>query len=333
LHSRAVSAFADKSVDLEKRLQQECRRAESAESELKVVRDHCRSLEGQLKSSSDSVVTLQSQLSQAEADVRLCKHAMQLDDDRCNELEAKLRQLSHDHEVYVQEITEQVEAQMNVQDGFVSYIQALGSSGNSAPNQDSAYLGSNVVPCSDRDLFEMDEALKRLLKDEKQAKPISAAARIIWLQLCGGSTPGTAELRVCVKWLMQHDISGALGLPVFQRPVVDLALAALSVRLNFQDFVMLAAGCVAASHSLSRFLSVSGPSLVISRAQFKQNVRWFGLKRLNTDASCDEAFDSIDCSGSGIISFRQFDEWYEREKCSDIVASLASNVSGEFLKL
>ena len=128
LHTRAVSAFADKSVDLEKRLQQESRRAELAESELKVVRDHCRSLDGQLKSSSDSVFTLQSQLSksdsewrlefdaiqqqlqqqglqaatfskelqaqttradeatamlrEAEADVRLCRHAMQLDADR-----------------------------------------------------------------------------------------------------------------------------------------------------------------------------------------------------------------------------------------------------------
>ena len=77
LHSRAVSAFADKSVDLEKRLQQESRRSETAESELKVLRDHCRSLESQLKSSSDSVVTLQSQLSKSDSDWRLEFDAIQ----------------------------------------------------------------------------------------------------------------------------------------------------------------------------------------------------------------------------------------------------------------
>ena len=129
LHSRAaISAVTQKTAELEHRFLIEKQRAETAESELKVLRDHCRSLESQLKSSSDSVVTLQSQLSKsdsdwrlefdaiqqqlqqqalqaatfskelqaqttradeatamlrdAEADVRLCRHAMQLDADR-----------------------------------------------------------------------------------------------------------------------------------------------------------------------------------------------------------------------------------------------------------
>ena len=77
LHSRVVSAFADKSVDLETRLQHEGRRAEAAESELKGVRDQCSALESELKSSGDSVVALQSQLSKADGDWRHEFDAMQ----------------------------------------------------------------------------------------------------------------------------------------------------------------------------------------------------------------------------------------------------------------
>ena len=78
LHSRAVSAFADKSVDLEQRLQQEARRAEAVESELKAVRDRCSILESQLKSSGDSVLALQSQLSKSDGDGRREFDAIQL---------------------------------------------------------------------------------------------------------------------------------------------------------------------------------------------------------------------------------------------------------------
>jgi hypothetical protein len=63
LHSRAVSSFADRSVDAEKRLQLETRRADAAESQLKVARD-------QLSSSNDSLHALQSQLSQSESEWR-----------------------------------------------------------------------------------------------------------------------------------------------------------------------------------------------------------------------------------------------------------------------
>ena len=77
LHSRVVSAFADKSVDLETRLQHEGRRAEAAESELKGARDQCSALESELKSSGDSVVALQSQLSKADGDWRHEFDAMQ----------------------------------------------------------------------------------------------------------------------------------------------------------------------------------------------------------------------------------------------------------------
>jgi hypothetical protein len=124
---------------------------------------------------------------------------------------------------------------------------------------------------------------------------------------------------------MQHDAAAAFGLPVFQQPAVDMALAALNVHLNFQDFMMLIVRCVAASHSLSRFFSISGPSLVISRAQFKENMRWFGLKALKSEAVCDETFDAIDADRTGMISFRQFDEWYEPEKSSDIMAGILEN--------
>ena len=372
LHSRAVSAFADKSVDLEQRLQQEARRAEAVESELKAVRDRCSILESQLKSSGDSVLALQSQLSksdgdgrrefdaiqlllqeqasqaetlnkqlqaqtaradeatakwrEAEADIRQCKQAMQLDADRCNEQTAKLQMLSQEYEANLQEITEQVDHQMNVQDGFLSYLQAFSIPDHCTSDPQLSYLGSNVTACSDRELFDMDTALARLLKIEKQPQPLSAIARMIWLRLCSDSpSPGAAPLRVCVKWLMQHDAAAAFGLPVFQQPAVDVALAALNVQLNFQDFLMLVVRCVAASHSFSRFLSVSGPSLVISRAQFKQNMRWFGLKVLSSEAVCDEAFNAMDDDGTGMISFRQFDEWYEPEKSSDLLA-------GELLK-
>jgi flagellar biosynthesis chaperone FliJ len=77
LHSRAVATFADKSVDLDKRMQQEARRADEAESELKAVRDHCSSLESQLQSSSNSVLTLQMQLSKTDGDWRRELDAMQ----------------------------------------------------------------------------------------------------------------------------------------------------------------------------------------------------------------------------------------------------------------
>ena len=63
LHSRAVSSFADRSIDAEKRLQLETRRADAAESQLKVARD-------QLSSSNDSLRALQSQLSQSESEWR-----------------------------------------------------------------------------------------------------------------------------------------------------------------------------------------------------------------------------------------------------------------------
>jgi predicted nucleic acid-binding Zn-ribbon protein len=77
LHSRAVSAFADKSVDLDKRIQQEMRRADVAESELKAARDRCSSLESQLQGSSNSVLSLQMQLSKTDSDWRRELEAMQ----------------------------------------------------------------------------------------------------------------------------------------------------------------------------------------------------------------------------------------------------------------
>jgi len=70
LHSRAVSSFADRSIDAEKRLQLETRRADAAESQLNAVQDEFRRLESQLSSSNDSVRALQSQLSQSESEWR-----------------------------------------------------------------------------------------------------------------------------------------------------------------------------------------------------------------------------------------------------------------------
>ena len=373
LHSRAVATFADKSVDLDKRMQQEARRADEAESELKAVRDHCSSLESQLQSSSNSVLTLQMQLSktdgdwrreldamqqqlqelasqadtmsgelqaqaaradaatakwrEAEAEVQQCRHSLQrsfhqLEACRCSELQEKLHNLQRDYEACLQELSEQVEYQMNVQEGFLSYIQAgqqlvpfdkpLSGSGIS-------YLGSNVTPCSDRDLADMDEALARILASEKQRQPLSATARMIWLRMCSDSpSPEAAPLSVCVDWLISHDAAGAFGLPVFQRPAVDLALASLSTRLNYEDFLILLERCVAATHSLSNFLVISGPSLVVSRAQFKQSKLHFGLKQLSSDAACDEVFSEIDVRGTGTVAFRQFHEWYQNEKSADI---------------
>ena len=129
LHSRAaMSIVTQKSAEYELRLQSEKQTTEAANAELKRARDRCSVLESQLKSSGDSVVALQSQLSkadgdwrhefdamqrqlqeqalqmetmrqqlqdqtsradeatvmwrEAEADVRQCRHAMQLDADR-----------------------------------------------------------------------------------------------------------------------------------------------------------------------------------------------------------------------------------------------------------
>ena len=95
-----LSAVAQKTAELEHRFLIEKQRAETAESELKVLRDHCRSLESQLRSSCDSVLTqaetfskeLQAQTAradeatamwrEAEANTRQCRRAMQLDADR-----------------------------------------------------------------------------------------------------------------------------------------------------------------------------------------------------------------------------------------------------------
>ena len=94
LHSRAVSAFADKSVDLDRRMQHETRRADEAESELKVVRDQCRSLENQLQSSSNTVLTLQMQLSKTDGDWRLELDAMQQQlQELVSQVEARSREL------------------------------------------------------------------------------------------------------------------------------------------------------------------------------------------------------------------------------------------------
>ena len=70
LHARAVSAFVDKSIDLEKHVQAEARRAEAAESQLQALQDECRHLESQLRSSNDSLLALQSQLSRSEGEWR-----------------------------------------------------------------------------------------------------------------------------------------------------------------------------------------------------------------------------------------------------------------------
>ncbi len=261
---------------------------------------------------------------EAEADTRQCRQSMQLDADRCKTLEDKIQSLSQEYEANLEEIMVQVDHQMNVQDGFLSYIQALAAPDPS--DSQPSYLGSSMAACSDRELFDMDEALGRLLKCENELQPLSATARMIWLRLSSDSpSPGAAPLRLCVNWLMHHDAAAAFGLPVFQRPVVDLALAALNIDLNFQDFLMLVVRCVEASHSLSRFLSVSGPSLVISRAQFKQNMRLFGLKPQSSASDCDAVLDTIDVDRSGSISFCQYQEWYESQKNSDS--------DGEFLKL
>jgi hypothetical protein len=365
LHSRAVSAFADRSVDLDKRVQQEARRADVAESELKAARDRCSSLETQLKGVSNSALTLQVQLSKTDSDWRReldamqqrlrlfssqvdsmskelqtqtaradkaiaklreaedelqhCRSAIhQMSRDRdaccCDEMQEKIRCLVAENEARLQEMSDQVDFQMNVQDGFLSYIQALSSS----PGSDVSYLGSSVVPCADRDLADMDEALSRILKTETQPQPLSATARMIWLRLCSDSpSPDEAPLRVCIDWLIHHDAAGSFGLPAFQRPMVDLALASLNVRLNFKEFLDLLVSCVTASHSLSKFLMVSGPSLIISRAQFKQSCHLFGLKRLSSDGLCDEAFDEMDTHGNGMVSFHMFHEWFQHEQSSD----------------
>ena len=102
LHSRAVSVFVDKSVDLEKRLQQEVQRSESAESELNAVRDRCSILESQLKSSGDSVLALQSQLSKSDSDWR-------------REFDA-IQQLLQEHASQAETLNKQLQAQSALAD-------------------------------------------------------------------------------------------------------------------------------------------------------------------------------------------------------------------------
>ena len=339
LHSRAVAAFVESSVQLEKRLQLESQRADAAERNTKLANEQ--SEDHRLKAEQLQLQLAQEQRRASSAHVTLVQteelrvsltteyaRKLSLKDDenrtlqeQCTELQQNVRQLTEEYEAYVEEITEQVSHQMSVQDGFVSYIQAFASPDTSLSDPEPCYLGSSVVACSDRALLDMDEALVRLFKCEKQP---SSQAEMIWLQLCSDSaSPGSAPLCACVNWLMQHDAAAAFGLPVFQRPAVDLALAALNTHVTFQDFKMLAVGCIAASHSLSRFLGIiSGPSLSISRAQFKRNVRSFGLRRLSSDAACDEVLNAIFADGCETISFRQFDEWFAREKSTEITMQL-----------
>ena len=346
LHARAVVSFVESSVQLEKRLQLESQRADVAATDAKQANQQSEALrvkaeqlqqqlsQEQRRASDAQVAVMQAEELRASLTTE-CARKLSLKDDenrflqgRCGELEQNVRKLTEEFEAYVQEITEQVAHQMSVQDGFVSYIQAFASPDTSVSDEVS-YLGSGVAACGDRVLLDMDEALARLLKSGTEP---SSQAHALWLQLCSNSaSPGSAPLRVCVNWLVQQDAAAAFGLPAFQRPAIDLALATLNAHVTFQDFKLLVVGCVAASHSLSRFFGISGSSLTISRAQFKQNMRSFGLRRLNSEAACDEAFKAMDTDGSGTISFRRFDEWFSREKTTDITRELLErSPSGKF---
>jgi len=346
LHARAVASFVESSVQLEKRLQLESQRADVAATDAKQANQQSEALrvkaeqlqqqlsQEQRRASDAQVAVMQAEELRASLTTE-CARKLSLKDDenrflqgRCGELEQNVRKLTEEFEAYVQEITEQVAHQMSVQDGFVSYIQAFASPDTSVSDE-ASYLGSGVAACGDRVLLDMDEALARLLKSGTEP---SSQAHALWLQLCSNSaSPGSAPLRVCVNWLMQQDAAAAFGLPAFQRPAIDLALATLNAHVTFQDFKLLVVGCVAASHSLSRFFGISGSSLTISRAQFKQNMRSFGLRRLNSEAACDEALNAMDTDGSGTISFRRFDEWFSREKTTDITRELLErSPSGKF---
>ena len=70
LHSRAVSAFTNKSSELERRLQEEQKRADAAECELRGAQERCSLVESQLKSSNESLLELQSQLSKSDSNWR-----------------------------------------------------------------------------------------------------------------------------------------------------------------------------------------------------------------------------------------------------------------------
>ena len=99
LHSRAVSAFTNKSSELERRLQEEQKRADAAECELRAAQERCSLVESQLKSSNESLLELQSQLSKSDSNWR-------------RELDA-VQQLLQDQALTAESLNRQLQAQVS----------------------------------------------------------------------------------------------------------------------------------------------------------------------------------------------------------------------------
>ena len=103
LHSRAaMSIVAQKCSDFERRLVIEKRLTQSVEIDLNAVRDRCSILESQLKSSGDSVLALQSQLSKSDSDWR-------------REFDA-IQQLLQEHASQAETLNKQLQAQSALAD-------------------------------------------------------------------------------------------------------------------------------------------------------------------------------------------------------------------------